>query len=281
MFILFLILGGVAVWLWLKFIKIPKCGNMTLVTGGIKTGKSTMSVHLAYRTYKRNRRKVAIINFFRRLMHKQPLETPLLYSNIPLAVPYVPLTQDLLTRKERFAYRSVAYVCEASLVAGSMDYKNGEVNDQLLLLNKLFAHETRGGSIFYDTQSISDNHYAVKRCLSSYYYIHHTVKIPFLCLMWLREMTFSEDNNSINVATSDVEDTLKLYIVPKRVWRLFDCYCYSVLTDSLPVNHKVTDLRRPKRFLFGRKKVPKSALKARKIISFKPRFVAEGEEDAN
>ena len=35
-------------------LKIPKCGNMTLVTGGIKTGKSAMTVRLAYKTWRRN-----------------------------------------------------------------------------------------------------------------------------------------------------------------------------------------------------------------------------------
>lgn len=272
-----IIIGVIAVLLFLRFkvFKIPKCGNMTLVTGGIKTGKSTMSVHLAVKTYRRNRRKVVFANFFRRLFRRPTVEMPLLYSNIPLAVPYVPLTLDLLERKERFRYKSVAYVCEASLVAGSMDYKDGELNDQLLLLNKLFAHETKGGSIFYDTQSISDNHFAVKRCLSTYFYIHHTVKIPFFCLMWLREMKFSEDNSTMNTLDSDVEESLKLYIVPKRVWKYFDCYCYSVLTDSLPVNDKLITLGRKPRF------VKRSKLKAHNIISFKPNFRKECITDEN
>lgn len=77
------------------------------------------------------------------------MEKPLLYSNIPLAVDgFTPLTLDLIQRKERFRYGSVIYVCESSLVADSMSFKDPLLNENMLLLNKLIAHETRGGYIF-------------------------------------------------------------------------------------------------------------------------------------
>ena len=242
-------------------LKIPKCGNMILVTGGVKTGKTTLSVHLVRRLWKKQKMKVRIHNALLRVLkifpkwrgkEKKPL--PLIYSNVPLSIPYVPLTQGLLERQERFVYGSIIYCCEASLIADSMSYKDDFVNEQLLLLNKLIAHETRGGYIVYDTQSISDNHYAVKRCLSSYFYIHHAVKIPFFVLMYVRELKFSEDNSAVNTFDSDVEDGLELVIVPKRVWKLFDCYCYSALTDHLPVVDKT---------------VVAKSLKATRIVSFK------------
>ena len=236
---------------------------MVLITGGIKTGKTTLSVHMVYRKWRSQVLKTHIQNFFGKLFKKmrlkrfkawKPKDIPVIYSNIPLSIPYVPMTTDLLERKERFIYGSVVYLCEASLVADSMSYKDDYLNEQLLLFNKLFAHETKGGYLFYDTQSISDNHYAIRRCLSTYFYIHHTKKIPFFCLMWVRELKFNEDGSQVNVYDEDVEETLKLIIVPKKRWKLFDCYCYSVLTDSLPVNGTKT-------------KAP--TLKASNIISFK------------
>lgn len=251
------------IWIW-KILKIPKCGNMVLITGGIKTGKSTLSVRMAYKTWKKQRLKTRIFNVFVTLFHKvgkrfknkKPM--PLLYSNVPLNVPYVPLTQELLERRERFVYGSVAYFCEASLIADSMAFKDDYVNEQLLLLVKLWAHETKGGYAFYDTQSISDNHYAIKRCLSSYFYIHHTVKVvPFFLFMFVRELKFSEDNTAVNTFNEDIEDGLKLVIVPKSTWKLFDCYCYSVLTDHLPVYETVVD------------PVLQKDLKARDIVTFK------------
>lgn len=259
--IIFIILVLVVVCFLAYKMKIPKCGNMILVTGGVKTGKTTLSVHLVRRLWKKQKMKVRIQNALLRVLKvfpkwrgKEKKPMPLIYSNVPLSVPYVPLTQGLLERQERFVYGSIIYCCEASLIADSMSYKDDYVNEQLLLLNKLIAHETRGGYIVYDTQSISDNHYAVKRCLSSYFYIHHAVKIPFFVLMYVRELKFSEDNSAVNTFDSDVEDSLELVIVPKRVWKLFDCYCYSALTDHLPVVDKTVVAR---------------SLKATSIVSFK------------
>lgn len=263
MIFLYIILVILLFWLYFKFFKLPKFGNMTLVTGGIKTGKSMLSVHFAIKTYKKHLRrykiKCLLLNLGKKLKIKKALNTaniekPLLYSNIPLTCEYVPITRELLTREHRPNYKSVFYICEASLVADSMTYKDDLLNEQLLLFNKLFAHATRGGYIFYDTQSISDNHYAVKRCLSSYFYIHHMKKLPFFCVMYLREMTFSEDNNAVNVFETDVEETLKRVIVSKRVWKKYDCYCYSALTDNNFVESTLTKA---------------SNLKAENIVSFK------------
>ena len=269
MWVVILILAIVILFLIARVLKIPKFGNMVLVTGGVKTGKSTMSVWLAVCQYWRQLCKYYILNYFiYPVFHWIPFgpfkrmkkrEKPLFYSNIPVAVKnFVPLTLSLIQRKERFRYGSVIYICESSLVADSQAIKDAYVNEGMLLLNKLIAHETKGGYIFYDTQSIMDNHYAVKRCLSSYFYIHHMRKIPFFCLAWVRELKFSEDNNvAVNTFDTDVEDTLKLVIIPKKVWKYFDCYCYSVLTDHLPVVDQTVHVE------------PMGDRKARKIISFK------------
>lgn len=251
-----------------KILKIPKFGNMTLVTGGVKTGKSTMTVWLAVRQYWRQLRKYYIYNYvLYPVFHRIPFgvfkrmklrEKPLFYSNIPIAIKnFVPLTRKLIQREERFRYGSVIYVCESSLVADSQAIKDPLINEEMLLLNKLIAHETKGGYIFHDTQSIFDCHYAVKRCLSSYFYIHHSLKIPFFMLSWVRELKFSEDNSAVNTFDDDVEETLRLVIIPKSVWKLFDCYCYSVLTDDLPVVDTVVPV-----FKYGDKK-------ARKIVTFR------------
>lgn len=260
-----LILIGVLIlfFVFRRLFKIPKMGNMILITGGIKTGKSMLGVHLTLRLYKKQHRKWKIkcflIKLFKRLkfkkyIEKQLPEEPLIYSNIPLAVPYVPLTDAIIRRQVRVNYNSVFYICEASLVADSMTFKDALLNEQMLLFNKLFAHETKGGYLIYDTQSISDNHYAVKRCLSTYLYIHHTIKLPFFCVMYVRELKYDEDGQNMNTFESDVEDSLKRIIVSKRVWKKYDCYCYSVLTDDLEKASEVVET---------------DSLKADNIISFK------------
>ena len=261
-----LILAVIGLIFYLRIRKVPKVGNMILTTGGIKTGKSTFSVYMAIRLYKRQVRKYhinrALIKVFRKLGIRKfkemplPNEKPLLYSNIPLKVPYTPLTHSLINRNERFVYGSVVYLCEMSLIADSMTFKNDLLNEQLLLFTKLFAHETKGGYLVIDTQSILDNHYAVKRCLSTYLYIHHTLKIiPFFLLMWVKELHYSEDGNMVNINDGDAEDKLKLIIVPKSVWKKFDCYCYSIFTDNLK---KVENTEKNVK-----------SLKANNVISFK------------
>ena len=129
---------------------------MVLVTGGVKTGKTTLSVRLVYKTWKKQVFKVriqnALITVFKFLkfkkfkdMEKKPL--PLIYSNIPIDIPYVPLTEKLIKREERFVYGSVIYVCESSLLADSMSFKDEYVNEQLLMLNKLIGHDLWGGAV--------------------------------------------------------------------------------------------------------------------------------------
>lgn len=262
------ILFVIGIVIYVKWFKPIRMGNMICVTGGIKTGKSLLCVRQAKQLIFHQRVKVFLFNhLFRYLAYpfygfrtnwklKAKLPRPLLYSNIPLNVPYIPVTKELLERKEKPVQGSVCYICEASLVADSMTFQDKILNEELLLFNKLWGHASKGGYLIYDTQSIADNHYAVKRCLNSYIYIHHMVKIPFFCLMWLREDRYSDDKNGAqSVYTEDVEEKLLFHIVPKSTFYLYDRYCYSVLTDDKPYQDK-------------EKKKPNS-LKATFIVSFK------------
>lgn len=263
------VLVGLAIFLYFKFFKMPKIGCIGMVTGGVKCGKSTLSVWLAVRKYKFQHRKwrircwlIKVINAVFRCSKKFP-EEPVLYSNVKLAgVHYTLLTTDMILRKVRPAFGSVVYIQEASLLADSMYFKDMAVNERLLLFNKLFGHESHGGYLIYDTQSIQDNHYAVKRCLNSYFWIHHNVKLPFFVVLYVREFFFSEDNSTVNTVDSDVEESLKIMLVPKRVWRMFDAYCYSAFTDDLPVLRNDVYTPVPKPF-------KRADLKTRRIISLK------------
>lgn len=252
-----------AIWLF-KLFKIPKVGCVGLVTGGVKTGKSMLSVWLSVRRYKRTVFVWHIRCFLARLLRKPKPEKPLLYSNVPLAgVDYVLIPVELLERKLfRPAYKSVLYIQEASLLADSMYFKDMLLNERLLLFNKLIGHETRGGYLIYDTQAICDNHYAVKRCLSSYFWIHHNIKIPFFCVLFVREMFYSADDSlTVNTVGQDVENELKIIVIPKRVWKMYDAYCYSALTDDLEVYEKTDFIPLGKEF--------RSKLKINTLLSFK------------
>jgi len=246
----------------LKNFKVPKLNSLAMVTGGVKCGKSTLSVHMAINTYKKRVRSIKLKNFFRKIFHKKPLEKPLLYSNVPLAISYVPVTLKMLLRRERFVYGSVVYLQEASLVADSQLIKDKELNNDLLLFFKLFGHETQGGTCIVDTQCIGDVHYSLKRSLSEYYYVHHLSKlIPFFLVAYVIESRYSDDGTVITTGEKDTEENLKRVIIPKRAWKYFDCYSYSVLTDNLPVNSNVVN-----------NNLQTKDLKAYKITSFRPEF---------
>lgn len=268
------VLACVLLYFYCKVRKVPKLGSLCLVTGGVKSGKSTLSVYLAIRSYKKEHFRWKVLGVLRRVFKFIPLtEEPLLYSNVPLAgVPYVELTEDLLLRRKRFNYRSTIYIQEASLVADSMMYRDQDINDRLLYFNKLIGHETRGGRIIYDTQSIQDCHFAIKRSLSSYLWIHHNVKVPFCVLIYVRELFYSEDSGSVNTFEEDVEKSLLLTIVPKSVWKKFDAYCYSKLTDYLPVENKRTKIKGIRfNTKFSQRRLIKKALRTDKILTLRRR----------
>lgn len=256
-----------------KHYKMPKTDNMICVTGGVKSGKSTFSYALAESIYRRNLRAYKVRKFFRKLINQfrrnklEEEEKPLFYSTIPINREHVLLDLPMLKRDVRFAFKSVIWVDEASLLADSQSYKDLDLNDRLLLFNKLIAHETHGGTIVYNTQSIGDLHYSVKRCLAETFYVHHTAKwLPFFLVVTVREERYSEDGLAVNTYGEDVEESLKRVIIRKSVWKKFDCYAYSSMTDSLP---PATDINKI------------DSLKATKIVSFNDRHNITIKENDN
>lgn len=241
MWVIWLLLFGLFAFIVIKvkrkFKTLSPLGTITVCTGAVKTGKSTLAVHLALRSY----RKVLFMWKIQHLFDKS-IPKPLLYSNIPLAMDYVPVTTDILLRKTRTVPKSVMLLDEASLVADSQLIKDGVINNRLLLFFKLYGHSTHGGTIVLDTQSLSDLHYSIRRCCNQYLYITRTAKfVPFFLIMDVIEQRYSDDGTVIAAQTDDVQDNVKHVLVPKRTWRYFDTYCYSVLTDDKPIDARVVD----------------------------------------
>lgn len=232
--------------LYLKLrVKRFKLDHLTLISGSLKTGKSALSLGLAYKEYKRNLRKWKINKFLtEKIMHKSfSVEKPLFYSNIPVGFDYVPLTFDIIERKKRLAYKSVCFIDEVSLLADSMsafkcDNKSKDdiatFNDTLLVFIKLYCHETHNGSLYINTQSVCDLHYSFRRCMSRYLYIQSSINwIPFIRIMRVTELFYSEDNSSINSNIGDIEDNTRLMFQFKSIFKKYDRWCYSSFTDNL------------------------------------------------
>lgn len=247
--VLILIAFGIAGLLVAIYGKRMRYGNLTLVTGGVKTGKTQLTVALAIKTYKKQLRKWRKSCRKARKKYEPLPEKPLLYSNMPIGKrgdKYAPLTIELVTQKERFRYGSVIYYNEASLIAGSKDIKDEELNDHLLKFFKLIAHYTMGGYLFLDTQSPQDVHYTIKRSLSTYYDIWARLTLPFVSILWIRENKLVDGENSVAIDTQvDPQDSVadggkKKYfrLILNKWWKYYDQYAYSCQVANLPVAEK-------------------------------------------
>lgn len=253
MWIIILIFIAILLFLYLKFFTIPKFSNLVLVTGGLKCGKSAFSLYSAIKVYKRNVRGwkirnflIKIINIFKKnKLHED--EKPVFYSNIPLqGIEYSTIDLDCIRLKKRLARKSVMFIDEASLFADSMSYKKID-SDEIMLFIKLYAHITHGGSLFFNTQCLTDLHFAIKRCVSSYYYIYHLTKVPFFLIANVREMLYCGDTeNVVNTTSETLEDSTKMVLFSKSIFKKYDRYCYSCFTDNkelwiVPMSHTKTD----------------------------------------
>lgn len=246
---LLIALGIFLLWFFIFKVKHLKTPDVYMVDGGVKTGKSLITVMLAVKQYRRNVVKVAIFNFFRRIinkfrkMKKAPLDRPMLYSNMPLyKVKYNKLTLDILLWNVRIPYKSVCIIDEATLLADSMlgmardKDKRAEfdkINEILTLFLKTYGHQTHGGSCFYNSQNVIDLHFAFKRCTSTYLMVMKNRKYPFFCLVDVRELVHDESGDTKNVINRDVDDDNKPLFVSKRWYKYYDRYYLDVLTKNL------------------------------------------------
>lgn len=213
--------------------------NVYLISGAVKSGKTLLAVHLARKEIRKARFQWAIKCFFLRCMAKDVPMKPMLYTNIPIArTQYNILTMDIVLQNVRIPDKSVVLIDEASLLADSTMIKDVNINKKLMRFVKLFAHYTHGGKLFIDTQSISDLHFTFKRCMNLYTYIYERTKYPFITVMKVREMLYSDDGSMINNSAEDIELSMRKVIIWNTTYGLYDCYCYSIFTDHLPIQAK-------------------------------------------
>ena len=228
-----------------------QCVN--LVTGAPKTGKSLLCSDLAPRQYKKNHRKWWWVTH----LFKKDIEEPLFYTNTIFSfrnyknsdnydnIKRKPhrldknirvVSLDILQRQKRLAYKSVVYIQESSLTADQQEYMDKVLNCEQSLFNKLFGHESKGGCLFYDTQSALDNHYSIKRCTSSFLWIQKSRNFFFFRVLYVREMINSDSvSSSQNNFNEDVDFTVRKYIVWRWCYKRYDRYYFSYMTDDLPI----------------------------------------------
>lgn len=274
LFLLILLCVGLIILFFVLRKKLKKLvmPNVYLITGAVKTGKSALSVTLAMRTYRKN--VVAwwfgkYLFWLRYHTFSGYPEKPMLYSNIPLATMHNRLTTDIIYRKVRIPKKSVVLIDEASLFADSQLIKNKDINNALTLFCKLYGHLTYGGTMIFNSQTMSDLHYAIKRVCGRYLYIYQSTKWPFITTVKVREMVYSDDTSVVNDVTQDLEMSMRTMFYFNRVYKKYDAYCYSVFTDNLAIQVDYDY------------KFDKKNLKAIEIVSFNPVFLKEGKNNEN
>lgn len=229
--------------------------SIVMINGGVGSGKTSTAVWLAIRSYKKSVRIWKRKNFFRKLFNKDLLEKPLLYSNIPLMnIDFVLLNQDLLERNVRFNFCSIVFISESSLVANSQDFKRKDLpylNDDLTEFLKLIRHELHGTyrslfgiggtipNLIIETQSKNDNHYAFDRCITQTLFISKSYNIPFFKLQHCRDILIYEGVENVINDDYKQDPSFKWYFVPKSIFKKYDSYSYSFLTDNLVNYEKV------------------------------------------
>lgn len=235
--------------------------NVFLVSGAVKSGKTLLSVHLAIKQYKKNLRVFKIRKFLLTILGRGKYAglAPMLYSNIPLAkVKFNKLTMDIIYQKVRIPDKSIVLIDEMSLLADSFLFKDQDINNHLMRFCKLFAHYSHGGYLIVDTQSLSDCHFSIRRCLGSYLYIYERIKLPLITIMKVREMAYSDDNSVVTVSSQDIELEMRKVIIFNTTYKKYDSYCYSSFTDFK--KYKVCYTKSIKSF--------KDDLKCYKLVSF-------------
>lgn len=213
---------------------------VALICGAVKVGKSLLAVWLSMKKYRSVHRKWWIVTH----IFRKDIEEPLYYTNT--AVSFGSLKKkkrhrldknirqielEHLLRMKRFAYKSVCYINESSLMADNQDFNNQKRNAQLSMFNKLFGHETKGGQLYYDTQSPFDNHYSIKRVVSNYLFVQKSRNFFFFRVMYVREM-INEDIGQNNF-NEDVDFTTRKVLIWRWWYKKYDRYYFSYLTDRL------------------------------------------------
>lgn len=238
--LLILILALILYFIYRKNFKNIKVPSVCLITGGVKTGKSLLSVKLAIKDYRKRHRKWWFITHILKKEKEEPLfytNTAISFKSLKAKKPHkldkniVQLELDHLMRIKRFNYCSVIYVNESSLMADNQDFNNQKRNAELSMFNKLIGHETKGGVLYYDTQSPLDNHYSIKRVMSTYFFIQKSLNLFLFRVLYVREMVNSDlGENNFN---EDTDFTTRKVIVFRWWYKRYDRYYFSYLTDML------------------------------------------------
>lgn len=239
--ILFIILIIIAIWLLIVPYTLHY-DNLVSFTGGLGSGKTFMSVNTALVLYRKQRIKARIYNLF----HKDKIELPELYCNIPLKISRkkmaIRLRKEHLLLQERIAQGSVVLLDEVDCFANQFSYNNPCIVDQTGKggedvgnfdeFCRFFRHYTKGGYLIFNTQATANENLTIRRRQNQVNILFNFRKwgIPLICpniiyTVKVRNVCISDDVKTVE--EGNTEDNMRLMIGFFPLYRHYDTYCYS------------------------------------------------------
>lgn len=255
-----LILIAIGIWVaWRIFTsyRLTTYDTVVAFTGGLGSGKSLMSVEMAIKLLRRQRRRVFWKNLLRKKSEKLP--TPLLYSSIPVRVSRkemaTKLTEQHLTLQEKLIRGSVIFIDEIGSFCSQFDYKakNADVFDEFI---RFYRHYTKGGFIVCNDQCSENIVLQVRRRINTVYNLMGFRKwFGLFYTVHVRNISVSEEIKTIE--EQNAEDNTRILFGFMPIFRRYDTWCYAprydYVPDSEPQRHaeltKIDILRLPKKEL--------------------------------
>jgi hypothetical protein len=237
----------VIIWVYKTFYFI-KVDNTLMFTGAPGTGKTNEMVRMAIkllkhvrRSVKKSNRKITRYNWF----HKDKvdlLETPLLYSNIPIRINNKEWSHKLkvehLTLTERQTYKAVTVITEIGKIVSRYDHKNPNIADNIDEYVSLYRQFTQGGYFLCDDQSSDNAEVDIRRRLGTIINMLHFNKFWFIYWTKMRNITISEDIKTIeeDSAEDNYRSRLGFFIGKPK----YDTYAFSERYASVPYGDDLT-----------------------------------------
>ena len=203
-------------------------------TGGLGSGKSLMSVKMAIKLLRKNRRKVKWYNLWHK-NDKQPM--PLLYSSIPVRISKKEYAQ-VLTEKhlllwEKLVPKSVTFIDEIGAFANQFEYKNPLILKNFNEFVRLYRHYTKGGYFVCNDQCSENIVLEVRRRINTVFNLMYFRKFLFICWCKCRNISVSEEIKTIEENNAE-DNMVTLFAFLPLFMRHYDTYCYAERYFSVP-----------------------------------------------
>lgn len=226
----------------------------TLVSfsGGLGSGKTFMTVHLARTLYRKQQFRVWFHNHIKRHITREPKkELPLLLSNIPVKISRkqyaVRLKKEHLLLQERIPEGSVCVLDEVDCFANQFQFNNpcivdqvgGGENGNFDEFCRFYRHYTKGGYLIFNTQATANENLVIRRrqntCFNLMRFRKWGIPIIWPCILFtvkIRNITLSEEIKTVE--ENNTEDNMRTYYGFFPLFRTYDTYCYSERYKHVP-----------------------------------------------